>query len=275
MCSVCSLCVLCVLCVTKRHTRVWRVYTCHTRIHVSYAYRHVSCHVYIKSCVLCDTCHTRHTRVWLIHMCDIFVLFRGAGGYAICYIECIASLCMTGVRWEWLPWHVSAYVTRLIEYAVCYIECVASLRMRCNAKMQKLHLCVWVSWHAWVSWHVCAVTHSCVWYDSLGICVSSSSVRDKGTFLYKSDTMGYEWHISASVNDKEPYKRDYILQKRPIILRSLLIVATPYEWHTQHLWVVHHKVTLWVTHHSRVILWVTHHYVRVILWVTHHSICGW
>jgi len=25
----------------------------------------------------------------------------------------------------------------------------------------------------------------------------------------------------------EPYKRDYILEKRPIILRSLLIVATP------------------------------------------------
>jgi len=27
---------------------------------------------------------------------------------------------------------------------------------------------------------------------------------------------------------KEPYKRDDILQKRPIILRNLLIVATPY-----------------------------------------------
>jgi len=26
---------------------------------------------------------------------------------------------------------------------------------------------------------------------------------------------------------KEPYKRDYILQKRPVILRSLHIVATP------------------------------------------------
>ena len=25
---------------------------------------------------------------------------------------------------------------------------------------------------------------------------------------------------------KEPYQRDYILQKRPIMLRSLLIVAT-------------------------------------------------
>jgi len=27
---------------------------------------------------------------------------------------------------------------------------------------------------------------------------------------------------------KEPYKRDDILQKRPILLRSLLIIATPY-----------------------------------------------
>ena len=28
---------------------------------------------------------------------------------------------------------------------------------------------------------------------------------------------------------KEPYKRDYILQKRPRILRGLLIVATPHR----------------------------------------------
>jgi len=28
---------------------------------------------------------------------------------------------------------------------------------------------------------------------------------------------------------KEPYKRDYILRKRPMILRTLLIVATPYS----------------------------------------------
>jgi len=34
---------------------------------------------------------------------------------------------------------------------------------------------------------------------------------------------------------KEPYKRDYILQKRPIILRSLLIVATPYLISMSHL----------------------------------------
>jgi hypothetical protein len=32
---------------------------------------------------------------------------------------------------------------------------------------------------------------------------------------------------------KEPYKRDDILPKRPIILRRLLIVATPYDLYIQ------------------------------------------
>ena len=35
---------------------------------------------------------------------------------------------------------------------------------------------------------------------------------------------------------KEPYKRDDILQKRPIILRSLRIVSTPYEKISTHIW---------------------------------------
>jgi len=30
---------------------------------------------------------------------------------------------------------------------------------------------------------------------------------------------------------KERYERDYILQKRHIFLRSLLIIATPYEYY--------------------------------------------
>ena len=47
---------------------------------------------------------------------------------------------------------------------------------------------------------------------------------------------------------KEPYKRDDILQKRPIILRSLLIVATP-----QHICQVTHVNTCPREHgHGRV-----------------------
>jgi len=38
---------------------------------------------------------------------------------------------------------------------------------------------------------------------------------------------------------KEPYNRDYILQKRPIIFRSLLIVATPYERIRVHMYWQH------------------------------------
>ena len=40
-------------------------------------------------------------------------------------------------------------------------------------------------------------------------------------------------------NDVLPYKRDCILQKRLIILRSLLSVATPYEWGVLHIWMSH------------------------------------
>jgi len=39
--------------------------------------------------------------------------------------------------------------------------------------------------------------------------------------------MGWLRLVGSLKFAKEPYRRDYILQKRPMILRSLLIVATP------------------------------------------------
>jgi len=38
---------------------------------------------------------------------------------------------------------------------------------------------------------------------------------------------------------KEPCKRDYILQKGPVILRSLLIVANPYQTHIHYHFLTH------------------------------------
>ena len=47
--------------------------------------------------------------------------------------------------------------------------------------------------------------------------------------------MGWLWLVGSSKQQvsfaKETYKRDDILQKRPMILRSLLTVATPYPVH--------------------------------------------
>jgi len=67
------------------------------------------------------------------------------------------------------------------------------------------------------------MSHLCVWHYSF-MCVTG--------LIHAWYAMGWlrlvgslKLQVSFA---KEPYEREYILQKRPIILRSLLIVATPY-----------------------------------------------
>ena len=57
---------------------------------------------------------------------------------------------------------------------------------------------------------------------------SFDSKKDAAFFHYGVATIRRLLKISVSFA-KEPYKRDDILQKRPIISRSLLIVATSYQ----------------------------------------------
>ena len=59
-------------------------------------------------------------------------------------------------------------------------------------------------------------------------------------------TCSYVYMILQVSFAKVPYKRDYILQKRPIILRSLLIEATPYIYVPllQHTTTAHCCITL-------------------------------
>ena len=75
-------------------------------------------------------------------------------------------------------------------------------------------------------------THWYLWHDSFayvtGMSVMSHILMDLCKVM---SHMGWlrlvgSWKLQVSFT-KEPYKRDDILQKRPIILRSLLIVATP------------------------------------------------
>jgi len=70
--------------------------------------------------------------------------------------------------------------------------------------------------------HICDITYWCLRHESL-MCVTRISdiwwLRLVGSLKLQ---------VSFA---KEPYKKDATLQKRPIILRSLLIVATPYVWH--------------------------------------------
>jgi len=66
---------------------------------------------------------------------------------------------------------------------------------------------------------------------------------------------------------KEPYKRDYVLQKRPIILRSLIIVATPYVY-------PHTCVSKYIHVYAYIYIGMIYIYVN-IWWIscTHTFIC--
>jgi len=93
--------------------------------------------------------------------------------------------------------------------------------------------------HVWIS-HVTHMQASCRAYEY----VMSHIWRRGVTHMNVShDTYGL---ASASRIDKiiglfakEPYKRDNILQKRPVILSILLTVATPYDRVTPHIWMRH------------------------------------
>ena len=68
------------------------------------------------------------------------------------------------------------------------------------------------------------------------MCISAAwpkAVSTRLCYSVMSDTMGWLWLVGSIKLwvsfAKETYKRDDILQKRPIILSILLTVATPYE----------------------------------------------
>ena len=85
----------------------------------------------------------------------------------------------------------------------------------------------------------------------------------------------YEAEIGRYINrhtdiTKEPYKRDYILQKRPIMLRSLLIVATPYLVLSPYD--IYDEYPMWYLYAYRLIsvsrapLWIMKLYFRYLYW---------
>ena len=72
------------------------------------------------------------------------------------------------------------------------------------------------------------MTHNCDDDAAMMVgCVTKSYDKSGDKSCYGVATISRLLELQVSFA-KEPYKRDYILQKKPIILRSLLTVATPY-----------------------------------------------
>jgi len=84
-----------------------------------------------------------------------------------------------------------------------------------------------------------AVADTCVstWLIHVWLCLWAVATICVSTWLIHMGWLRLVGSIQLQVSfAKEPYKRDDILQKRPIILRSLLIVATPYVSWLVHIW---------------------------------------
>jgi len=159
---------------------------------------------------------------WLIHMCDMTHSYVWPDSFHICDMT-------------------HSYIWMSRHRQIC---CVTHLWHFMQAICQ--HSKVWHDSFICVTWliHMYDMTYSYVWHDSF-ICVTwliymcymthpymwNDSIIHMKLYAWKS-TMGWlRWVGSLKLQvsfAKEPYKTDDILQKRPIILRSLLTVATPY-----------------------------------------------
>ena len=109
--------------------------------------------------------------------------------------------------------------------------------------VRQTHSCVWRDPYMWVTWRV----HVCDMTQVVDMCDMSASCVYPHTFicLWQVPFVCVTWriHLCAMTHMRwlplvgsfklyvsfanEPYKKDDILQKRSMILRSLLIVATP------------------------------------------------
>jgi len=129
-----------------------------------------------------------------------------------CVLQCVAVWCS---------------VLQCVAVCCGVLWCVALCCSVCCSVLQ----CVAVCCSALQRVAVCCSALQCVAVQSSGSVVGCCSMLH---FFYIFLAMGWlRWVGSLKLKvpfAKEPYKRDDILQKRPIILRSLLIVATPYYY---------------------------------------------
>ena len=118
-----------------------------------------------------------------------------------------------------MSWHTFTCKSR-VNVVVCR-ENVAFCHV--NVAWCRVHM-----WNLHVPWAVCMCVNGCV-------CFRLNKAPHVITTT--SHVVPQQWQGTTTCQvsfAKEPYKRDDILQKRPMILRSLLIVATPCEFPQQH-----------------------------------------
>jgi len=197
-----------------------------------------------------------YTCQYLLHMCDMILshVWHGTPGH---HWWGILWVCRFIHRCDTTPSYGVDTMSRLFKMIGLF--CKRALQKRrysakepynCKEPTNRSHrICaIWLI-------HTCAMTHSYVWHDSL-ICVTwliptcnmprSYVWYDSFICVTRLPSMGWvrivgSFKLQVSFAEYSLFYRA-LLQKRPMILRSQLIVATPYVWHDSFLhvtWLIH------------------------------------
>jgi len=123
----------------------------------------------------------------------------------------------------------------------CHV-CMSHAMYECHVPVWMSHGTCKISHSTWMRHMACPVCMSHAMYEwqdrykfvmarvnaSWHVCIS------RGTCQRVKTGMGWLWLVGSIKLQvsfaKEPYKRDGILQKRPLVYSILLTVATPYVW---------------------------------------------
>jgi len=213
----------------------WRMWMSHVIYKWVMTHVNVSCHIWVRERVMThvnESCH-----IWVHN----------------------ATYAMTCARTRSLHVSESSHIWAshdAFEWVMSYMS--AKWHM-CD---DSLTACEWGMSHARISHVACEWVQSYMseWSCNLRVpapckCIMShmneSSYTDGSCHVWlRHATMGWlrlvgflKLQVSFA---KEPYKRDYILQKRPMILRSLLIVATPYEGFVSQVSEIYESCHIWM-----------------------------
>ena len=170
-----------------------------------------------------------------VSVCCWAEVMASIGGFEcvfMCVCVCVCVCCWAGVMAS-ICVYVHAYVCKRTCVCVCVSVCVCVLYWTRVVSLIGIYvrvciasvcLCVCV-------YCVCVSMCVCVLRLCVHVCVCIASVCLVPVTVTR--TMGwlrlvcsFKLYVSLA---KEPYKKDDILQKRPTILRSLLIVASSYK----------------------------------------------
>ena len=137
--------------------------------------------------------------------------------------------------------HIYIRIIYIYTYTYIYIHImyiITLMTLMTHDSLEKYMYYIYI-YHTYVCIYISYCTHSFSW-RYLFVRVPSRIHTCDATCAYGVATMS-RLLTMIGLFCKRPYKRDYILQKKPIILRSLLIVATPYQPHhtvTRVTWLV-------------------------------------